>query len=356
MNQLAKTYNDQGNLVKAEIQTQVLTLSEQNLRLYHPQTLNAMRILGKIYYGQGNMLKAEEIEIKVLSLHKEILRPNHSNIAFTYYDQEHVAKAEEMQMKILSLCQKILGPDHPDTLSAMSNLAGTYHKQEEIEIEVLGLCGKILGPHHPNTLTAMRNHLLCLLLWLQHQQQLQRRLGPQIRLVQRTKARVVQMHLRQLQAERPLKTAPSETVEEIHLPAYIKELKAVPILSSQVSSQAPCSNVAKDYYDIYLCSLALGKTPEQLMVAKETWSLQSIFMNIDIMEQVECIVDSSSQIVAMSKEVFHKLKIKYDPSVILNMQSTNGCLDPSLGLARSIPCTIGDLTLHWRQLFSMART
>ncbi|KAG5633681.1 hypothetical protein H0H81_006041, partial [Sphagnurus paluster] len=130
-----------------------------------------------------------------------------------------------------------------------------------------------------------------------------------------------------------------ETVDEIHSPAYIEELEAVP-------SQAPRSNVAEDYYDIYLRSLAPGETPERLTVAKETRSLRSIFMNIDTMEQVECIVDSGSQIVAMSEEVCHELKIKYDPSVILNMQSANGCLDPSLGLARNVPCTIGDLTLY----------
>ncbi|KAG5649429.1 hypothetical protein H0H81_003918, partial [Sphagnurus paluster] len=124
-----------------------------------------------------------------------------------------------------------------------------------------------------------------------------------------------------------------EAVEEIHLLAYIEELKAVLILSSQVPNQAPCSNVAGDYYDIYLRSLAPGETLERLTVTKETRSLRSIFMNINIMEQVECIVNSGSQIVAMSEEVCHKLKIKYDPSVILNMQSANGCLNPSLGLA-----------------------
>ncbi|KAG5634268.1 hypothetical protein H0H81_002600, partial [Sphagnurus paluster] len=61
-----------------------------------------------------------------------------------------------------------------------------------------------------------------------------------------------------------------ETVEEIHSPAYLEEIEAVPILSSQVPSQAPRSNVAKDYYDIYLHSLAPGETLEQLTVAKET--------------------------------------------------------------------------------------
>ncbi|KAG5633495.1 hypothetical protein H0H81_007298, partial [Sphagnurus paluster] len=53
-----------------------------------------------------------------------------------------------------------------------------------------------------------------------------------------------------------------ETVEEIHSLAYIEELEAVPILSSQVPSQAPRSNLAEDYYDIYLRSLAPGETPE----------------------------------------------------------------------------------------------
>ncbi|KAG5634948.1 hypothetical protein H0H81_000248 [Sphagnurus paluster] len=93
-----------------------------------------------------------------------------------------------------------------------------------------------------------------------------------------------------------------EAMEEIHSPAYIEELEAISILSGQVPSQVLHSNVAEDFYDIYLRSPVPGKM----------------------------------LIVAMSKEVCHKLKIKYNPSIILNMQSANSCLDPSLGLARNV--------------------
>lgn len=48
----------------------------------------------------------------------------------------------------------------------------------------------------------------------------------------------------------------------------------------------------------------------------------------------------------MSKEVCNRLQLIYDPSVILTMQSANGDLDNSLGLARNVPLRIGEITLY----------
>ena len=36
----------------------------------------------------------------------------------------------------------------------------------------------------------------------------------------------------------------------------------------------------------------------------------------------------------------------YDPTIVLHMQSANGDVDKSLGLARNVPFQIGDLTLY----------
>ena len=41
-----------------------------------------------------------------------------------------------------------------------------------------------------------------------------------------------------------------------------------------------------------------------------------------------------------------ELGLIYDPAVILNMQSANGEVDRSLGLARNVPIQIGDITLY----------
>ncbi|KAG6869992.1 hypothetical protein C0995_015808 [Termitomyces sp. Mi166 len=64
-----------------------------------------------------------------------------------------------------------------------------------------------------------------------------------------------------------------------------------------------------------------------LCVAKDTDLLRAIMAVIDGKEEVECIVDSGSQIVSMSEEIAHHLGLVYDPTVVLNMQSANGAID-----------------------------
>jgi hypothetical protein len=48
----------------------------------------------------------------------------------------------------------------------------------------------------------------------------------------------------------------------------------------------------------------------------------------------------------MSDAICHNLGLAYDPTIQLNMQSANGEVDQSLGLARNIPCQISDITLY----------
>jgi hypothetical protein len=62
--------------------------------------------------------------------------------------------------------------------------------------------------------------------------------------------------------------------------------------------------------------------------------------------KVEAILDPGCQIVAMSEDVCHELALPYDPTIVLHMQSANGTVDPSLGLARNVPFLVGDLTLY----------
>ena len=48
----------------------------------------------------------------------------------------------------------------------------------------------------------------------------------------------------------------------------------------------------------------------------------------------------------MSDGICNELALIYDPEVVLNMQSANGEIDKSLGLARNVPFLIGDITLY----------
>ncbi|KAF7372228.1 hypothetical protein MVEN_00082300 [Mycena venus] len=100
--------------------------------------------------------------------------------------------------------------------------------------------------------------------------------------------------------------------------------------------------IIPDPYAIFYSS---GTVPDDLIVSLESSAIHSILPIIDNCQQIECIVDSGSQINAMSEAVCHELALLYDPHVILQMQSANGTVTPSLGLARNVPFRVGDITL-----------
>ncbi|KAG5640348.1 hypothetical protein DXG03_009137 [Asterophora parasitica] len=133
-----------------------------------------------------------------------------------------------------------------------------------------------------------------------------------------------------------------------HYTSCIEELDALLMAEDAHSNSTPLPGalITTNVIDTYYQNLWLGKSLECVMVAKESHSLWSILMCIDAWEQVKCIVDSGCQIIAMLEEVCHNLHICYDPTVILHMQSANRMVDPSLGLAWNIPCTIGNITLY----------
>jgi hypothetical protein len=137
-------------------------------------------------------------------------------------------------------------------------------------------------------------------------------------------------------------------LDDIEPPA---QMAAQPIATfiqniGQPTEPPPGALVIPDPYETYLKSLPSGAKPELLVVAKESSALRSIYPLIDNQRHVESIVDPGSQIIGMAEEVCIDLGLIYDPSISLNMQSANGEVDPSLGLARNVPMRIGDITLY----------
>ncbi|KAG5349423.1 hypothetical protein C0989_004003, partial [Termitomyces sp. Mn162] len=110
------------------------------------------------------------------------------------------------------------------------------------------------------------------------------------------------------------------------------------------SDKVPFASV--DPVEAYIDSLPHGEEPVVLTVAKDSQSLRTVMMLIDNKEEVECIHDSGSQIISMSAEIASDIGLSYDPNIVLNMQSANGTMDQLLGLARNVPCTIGDITIY----------
>ncbi|KAG5330553.1 hypothetical protein C0989_008829, partial [Termitomyces sp. Mn162] len=144
-------------------------------------------------------------------------------------------------------------------------------------------------------------------------------------------------------------TDPSNIFEDI-LPTFAIEEPQFSLGSNTdtanglTSDKAPFTSV--DPVEAYIDLLLHGEEPVVLTVAKDSQSLRTIMMLIDNKEEVECIHDSGSQIILMSAEIASDIGLSYDPNIVLNMQSTNGTMDQSLGLACNVPCTIGDIMIY----------
>lgn len=137
-------------------------------------------------------------------------------------------------------------------------------------------------------------------------------------------------------------TAPSATYlneqEEVCLPSP-------EVLTSQGDLPRGVYRIA-DPYEAYLRALPPGEEPRPVKVANESGSLRTIRALVANSEEVDCILDPGCQIVACSEAVCHELGLSYDPTVVLHMQSANGGVDRSLGLARNIPFAIGDMVFY----------
>ena len=99
--------------------------------------------------------------------------------------------------------------------------------------------------------------------------------------------------------------------------------------------------IIQDPYEVFLRSRPSDADGEEpIKVATESNALRAIMPLVAEQEYIEAILDPGCQIVAMSEEVCLALAIPYDPNVRLNMVSTNGGVNQSLGLAKNVPFKI----------------
>jgi hypothetical protein len=74
------------------------------------------------------------------------------------------------------------------------------------------------------------------------------------------------------------------------------------------------SIVIPDPYETYInFSLEPGQIAQPYVVAKESHSIRSVYMNVNDHLNIESMVDPGSWIVAMSEDVCHELGLAYDP-------------------------------------------
>lgn len=105
------------------------------------------------------------------------------------------------------------------------------------------------------------------------------------------------------------------------------------------------ATIIEDKYEAFL-----RRNPDyeqdELVVAKESLALRTIRPLVNNSMEIEAIIDPGCQIIAMSQDICHALHLGYDPSITLNMQSANGEVDRSLGLAKNVPFAFGYITLY----------
>ncbi|KAF8219952.1 hypothetical protein L208DRAFT_1336600 [Tricholoma matsutake] len=125
-----------------------------------------------------------------------------------------------------------------------------------------------------------------------------------------------------------------------------KPLYVTPPASSAIVQPQPI--ILQDPIKQYINNLGPGETedPNILKVAKESHALCSIKLLINNQEYIEAILDPGSQIIAMSEAVCHHLGLQYDPRICLHMQSVNGDVDESLGLACNVSACIGNIVVY----------
>ena len=81
-----------------------------------------------------------------------------------------------------------------------------------------------------------------------------------------------------------------------------------------------------------------------IMAARLSEALRVTVPTIEDKFQKECIMDSGSQIISMNFDVAMKMNLDYDPTIKIHMQSANGDLNATAGLAEDVHFTFG--TFH----------
>jgi hypothetical protein len=154
------------------------------------------------------------------------------------------------------------------------------------------------------------------------------------------------------------KRVPTEEIKEVKcVEKLVYEEEEVEYLSNfsqatvQVLTQA-CGKMPKGALVVsdpvvqYLEELAEGEAPKKIVVAMESNALRALHPLINGNGIEEALLDGGSQIVSMAKDVAVRLKIPWNPEIVIHMQSANRQLEKTLGLARNVPFLFGEITVY----------
>ncbi|VDC04049.1 unnamed protein product [Peniophora sp. CBMAI 1063] len=92
--------------------------------------------------------------------------------------------------------------------------------------------------------------------------------------------------------------------------------------------------------------LEVRRLDGELRTGKRIAELRAILMSIGGRGLVECILDPGSAIVSMSEVTAEALGVLWNPDIQIRMQSANGKFDMTCGMAKNVPCRIGECTFY----------
>ena len=127
----------------------------------------------------------------------------------------------------------------------------------------------------------------------------------------------------------------------------IKELENTFEVLQYAEGDLPAGAVVqKDITEVYKQDLGSEERNKIIIVTSTSDSLRSVYPTVNCSEEVESILDSGSQIIAMDMMVAVGLGVNWDPDSVIHMQGANGQLKRTKGLARNVPFLFGDLTFY----------
>ena len=83
-----------------------------------------------------------------------------------------------------------------------------------------------------------------------------------------------------------------------------------------------------------------------MLVAKDTTSIRALNPWINARMRIESIYDPGSQIVSASRKIAEELGLSWDPDIRIYMQSANGQVEKSLGIAQNVAFNFDGVTLY----------
>lgn len=130
-----------------------------------------------------------------------------------------------------------------------------------------------------------------------------------------------------------------------HLVVFGKENKPLTSMPCNLNTNLPpTTTVINDPILAYYH--ATGELPDGTIVGHATEPIRAVRPTIAGLREVEAIIDSGCSLVSMSDRICRELALLYDPSIKIPLQSANGQVDETLGLAPNVPFMFGEITLY----------